>query len=137
MRRMSGRFLDTNIVLYMLDDGPTRDLASGIIARGGTISVQMLNDALVDCRRKAGVTWEEAAEFLGGIREICAVVSLSPDIHDIGRAVGARYSFSVYDVMIVAATLAHGCSRLLSEDMQDGLEIEGALTIENPFRALG
>jgi predicted nucleic acid-binding protein len=38
--------------------------------------------------------------------------------------------------MIVGAALAHGCTRLLTEDLHDGLVIEGALTVENPFRDL-
>lgn len=131
---MSGRFFDSNIILYLLDDGPKRDTAAELLADGGTISVQVLNEVLANCRRKASMSWEEAGEFLSGIREICHVVSLTPEIHDVGRALGARYQLSVYDAMIVAAALAHGCNRLLSEDMQDGLVIEKALVIENPFQ---
>ena len=37
-----------------------------------------------------------------------------------------------YDSLIVAAALEAGCTRLLSEDLQHGQQIEG-LTIENPF----
>ena len=134
---MSDRFLDSNVLLYVLDDdGPKRDRAVAVLAGGGTISVQVLNEVLVNCRRKAGMDWDEAGEFLDGIRELCQTVSLTPEIHDIGRAVGARYRLGVYDAMIVAAALAHGCARLLSEDLHDGLVIEGALTVENPFRDL-
>lgn len=100
------------------------------------ISVQVLNEVLVNCRRKANMSWEEAGDFLDGIRDLCETVSLTPEIHDIGRALGARYQLAVYDAMIVAAALAHGCGQLLSEDMHDGLVIEGALKIENPFPAL-
>jgi predicted nucleic acid-binding protein len=35
--------------------------------------------------------------------------------------------------MIVAAALKSGCDRLYTEDMQDGLLVEGALRIINPF----
>jgi predicted nucleic acid-binding protein len=132
---MSGRFFDSNIILYLLDDGPKRDVAAGLLAEGGTISVQVLNEVLVNCRRKAGMGWDEAGEFLAGVREICDVVSLTPDIHDIGRALGARYQLAVYDSMTVAAALAHGCNHLLSEDMHSGLIVEDALVIENPFQA--
>jgi len=44
----------------------------------------------------------------------------------------ARYQFSFYDSLIIAAALAAGCTRLYSEDLQHGQRIEG-LTIENPF----
>jgi predicted nucleic acid-binding protein len=43
------------------------------------------------------------------------------------------YRYRFYDSLIIAAALASGCIRLLSEDLQDGQRIEG-LTIENPFR---
>lgn len=39
--------------------------------------------------------------------------------------------------MILAAALEADCDRLLSEYMQDGLRVEGRLTIVNPFRATG
>ncbi len=53
----------------------------------------------------------------------------------LGRALGVRYGFSVYDAMIVAAALLNGCNTtLLSEDMQHGLLVENHLQIDNPFR---
>ncbi|MBA3636750.1 MAG: PIN domain-containing protein, partial [Rubrobacteraceae bacterium] len=45
----------------------------------------------------------------------------------------ARYRYSFYDSLIIAAALDAGCTRLYSEDLQDGQRIEG-LTVENPFR---
>ncbi|WP_068306002.1 PIN domain-containing protein [Pararhodobacter sp. CCB-MM2] len=130
---MSGRFFDTNIILYLLDDGPKRDVAEKLIAEGGAISVQVLNEVLVNCLRKAKMTWDEAGEFLDGIREICSVVDLTPEIHDIGRALGARYQLAVYDAMIVAAALQSGATQLISEDMHHGLVVEASLVIDNPF----
>ena len=41
-------------------------------------------------------------------------------------------NFVLYDALIVAAALEAGCTRLYSEDLQHGQQIEG-LTIENPF----
>lgn len=130
---MSGRFLDSNVILYLLDDGPKRDVAVRVVAEGGTISVQVLNEVLVNCRRKAGMDWEEADAFLHGIRQLCRVVDLTARIHDVGRALGARYRLQVYDAMIAGAALVSDCDVLLSEDMQDGLVLEGALMIHNPF----
>ena len=130
---MSGEFLDTIVVLYLLDDGPKADRAEALLARGGTISVQVLNEALVNCRRKAGMDWDEAGAFLAGLRQLCRVVPLTERTHDLGRAVGARYRLSVWDAMIVASALEAGCETLLSEDMQDGLVVEGVLTLRNPF----
>jgi len=45
-----------------------------------------------------------------------------------------RWQFSFHDALTVAAALAAGCQRLLTEDLQHGQQIE-TLTIEKPFLA--
>lgn len=130
---MSGPFLDSNVILYLLDDGPKSDIAERILSEGGTISVQVLNEVLVNCIRKAGMDWDEAGIVLDGVRALCSVQPLTAEIHDIARALGARYRLQIYDAMIVAAALVAGCDVLLSEDMQDGLVVENLLTVRNPF----
>ena len=133
---MSGRFIDTNVVLYLLEGGPKAEIAEREIGAGGLVSVQVLNEALANCIRKARMSWDEASEFLSSLQKLVDVCDLTREVHDLGRALGARYGFSVYDAMIVAAALRNGCSRLLSEDMQHGLIVEDLLRIENPFRAV-
>jgi predicted nucleic acid-binding protein len=131
---MSAEFADTNVVLYLLDDGPKADRAEVVLATGPRISVQVLNEALVNCRRKAGLSWEETGAFLAGLQSLCPVNDLTLQTHEVGRALAERYSLSIYDAMIVASALVSGCTTLWSEDMQDGLLIEGQLRIVNPFR---
>jgi predicted nucleic acid-binding protein len=130
---MGADFLDTNVILYLLDNGPKADSAEALLAAGGVISVQVLNEALVNCLRKAQMTHEETAAFLHVVRDLCDVVDVTVATHDVGRAIAARYQLSVYDSMIVAAALMRGCERLWTEDMQDGLLVEGTLRIVNPF----
>ena len=130
---MSADFADTNVVLYLLDDGPKADRAEAILAERPRISVQVLNEAMVNCRRKAGLDWDETGAFLAGVRALCPVEDVTLQTHDVGRALAERYGLSVYDAMIVAAALLAGCTRLWSEDMQDGLLVEGRLRIANPF----
>ena len=131
---MRANFFDTNVILYLLDNDRKADLAARLLADGGMISVQVLNETLVNCLRKAGMTWSEAGEFLTGIRQLCEVSTLSQETHDLGRALGERYGFAVYDAMIVAAALQSGCTTLYSEDMQHGLVIQDYMRIVNPFR---
>jgi predicted nucleic acid-binding protein len=131
---MSVEFADTNVVLYLLDDGPKADRAEAVLAKGPRISVQVLNEALVNCRRKAGLSWEETGAFLAGLQSLCPVEDLTLQTHEVGRALAERHSLSIYDAMIVASALVSGCTTLWSEDMQDGLLIEGQLRIVNPFR---
>ena len=61
------------------------------------------------------------------------MVDLSRDVHEIGLAISEQYKFSVYDGMIVAAALTAGCDVLYSEDMHDGLVVDGRLSVVNPF----
>lgn len=130
---MSAEFADTNIVLYLLDDGPKADRAEVILGQEPRISVQVLNEVLANCRRKAGLSWEEAGAFLAGVRALCPIEDLTLQTHDVGRALAERYGFSSYDAMIVASALIAGCTTLWSEDIQDGLLVEGQLRILNPF----
>jgi predicted nucleic acid-binding protein len=130
---MSAEFADTTVVLYLLDNGPKADRAEVILGQGPRISVQVLNETLVNCRRKASLSWEETGAFLEGVRALCSVEDLTVQTHDVGRALAERYGVSIYDAMIVASALVAGCTTLWSEDMQDGLLVEGQLRIVNPF----
>ena len=109
---MSAEFADTNVILYLLDDGPKADRAEEILGQGPRISVQVLNEALVNCRLKAGLSWEEANAFLAGVQALCPIEDLTLGTHEIGRALAERYGFAVYDSMIVAAAMIAGCTTL-------------------------
>lgn len=130
---MSAEFADTNVVLHLLEGSPKADRAEQILGQGPRISVQVLNEALVNCRRKAGLNWEETCAFLAGVQALCPVEDLTLQTHEVGRALAERYGLSVYDAMIVASALIAGCTTLWSEDMHDGLLVEGQLRIVNPF----
>lgn len=134
---MSGKpFLDTNVLLYLLSADPAKaDRAEAVVAEGGAISVQVLNEFAATAIRKLRMSWLEVAQVLDSVRAICAVEPLTVETHDRGRALAERYGFSVYDAMIVSSALLAGCSMLYSEDMEDGLRVEGKLTIRNPFSA--
>ncbi|KRS10678.1 MULTISPECIES: PIN domain-containing protein [Rhodobacterales] len=130
---MSAEFADTNVVLYLLDDGPKAERAEEILGQGPRISVQVLNEAMVNCRRKAGLSWEDTGAFLEGIKSLCPVEDLTIQTHQVGRALAAKYQLSVYDSMIVSAALIAGCTTLWTEDMHDGLLVEDRLRVVNPF----
>ena len=130
---MSAEFADTNVVLYLLDDGPKAERADENLGQGPRIGVQVLNEAMVNCRRKAGLSWEDTGAFLEGIKSLCPVEDLTIQTHQVGRALAAKYQLSVYDSMIVSAALIAGCTTLWTEDMHDGLLVEDRLRVVNPF----
>lgn len=80
--------------------------------------------------------WKDVVTFLGELRSELDVFPLTTEIHTSGLQLAQRYGFSVYDSFIVAAALLANCDTLWSEDMQDGLVVEGRLRIVNPFQAI-
>ena len=131
---MPGSFLDSNIVLYLAsEDLRKADRAQELVAEGGTISVQVLNEIANISRRKMGLSWAETRNFLLMIRGLLKVEPITIEIHDVGISLAERYQLSVYDSMIVSAALSAECDTLLSEDLQNGLLINGRLRVLNPF----
>ena len=129
-------FLDTNVLLYLLcADASKADRAEEMVAQGGVVSVQVLNEFASVATRKLGMSVAEAREALAAVRSLCAVVPVSEQTHDLGLEIVERYGMPVYDAMIVASARLAGCRTVLSEDMQDGMRFEGGLRVRNPFAA--
>ena len=127
-------FFDTNILLYLLSSETAKaDRAEALLADGGVISVQVLNEAASVMSRKLRISWPEISEFLGTIRRLCRVEPLTARTHDRGIALSERYGFSVYDAMIIASALLADCDVLWTEDLQHRQCIEDRLTASNPF----
>ncbi len=133
---MPGSFFDTNVLLYIASgDAAKAERAEQLIAAGGTVSVQVLNEIANVARRKMRYSWERTHNLLSQIRLLLPVIPVTLDIHETGIGLAERYTLSIYDGMIAAAALDSGCDTLWSEDMPDGLVIGGRLTVVNPFRS--
>jgi predicted nucleic acid-binding protein len=129
----SDAFFDTNVLLYLLsDDAAKADRAEELLAAGGVISAQVLNEFAAVARRKLAMTWPEIREVLATVREVCAVEPVTEVTHDLGSTVAERYGFTIYDGTIVAAASLAGCGILYSEDLQNGQALLG-LTVRSPF----
>ena len=133
---MSGKaFFDTNILVYVVGQEDKRTpTAEALLAGGGIISVQVLNELANVSRKKLRMSWEEIDEALAAIRVLCpSPVPLTIDTHDAGRRIAAKYGFSMFDGLIAASALEAECDTLYSEDLQDGQVIEGRVAVRNPF----
>ncbi|MFC4172541.1 PIN domain-containing protein [Microvirga sp. GCM10011540] len=128
-------FLDTNVILYLLSsDEAKANRAEALLAQGGTISVQVLNEAVNVMTKKLKMGLDEVCEVLAGVRYACDVLPVTLEMHDLALDIMRRYSFSIYDSGIVAAAAIAGCTNLYSEDLQDGQRVAPDLTIANPFK---
>ena len=127
-------FFDTNVLLYLLsEDIRKADRSEALMATGGVISVQVLNEFSSVASRKLKMTYAEIRDALQIIRAVCQTQAVTIDIHELGLDIAERYGYALYDSMIVSAALQSGCTILYSEDMQHGQIIEGQLRITNPF----
>ena len=129
-------FFDTNVVLYLLSaDEVKANRAEALLARGGVLSVQVLNECVAVASRKLRMPWNEIGDVLSQVRAVCSVVPVTIETHDGAMRIAHRYRLSISDALIVSAALGSGCRTLYSEDLQDGQVIDRQLTIRNPFRA--
>jgi predicted nucleic acid-binding protein len=127
-------FFDTNVILYAFRQDDSRaPVAETLLAEGGTLSVQVLNEFVAVARRKFDRNWEEVRQALDILRVLFPEpVPLTVETHERAVKIAERYGYSIFDSLIIAAALHAGARTLYSEDMRDGQAIDG-LTIRNPF----
>ncbi len=133
-------FIDTNVLIYWVDDSARADLVEEILAGESVISVQVLNEFANVLRKKRAMPLADIRALSDTLIGVCEVHDLSVRTHQTALALMARYRLSLYDANIVAAAGLSGCAILCSEDMQDGLNIQlpessggATLSIRNPF----
>ncbi|MFM2197980.1 MAG: hypothetical protein RLZZ505_1412 [Verrucomicrobiota bacterium] len=133
-------FVDTNLLVYSFDEcDPAKQERAGLVmrklweSRSGRLSFQVLQEFYVTVTRKLkpALARERAREE---IRDLLAwhPVRPSPALLEVAWQVEDRFGLSWWDSLIVASAKASECGILLTEDLQDGLEIDG-LRVMNPF----
>jgi predicted nucleic acid-binding protein len=127
-------FFDTNILLYAVTANDSRlVIAAELLAKGGCLSVQVLDEFASIARRKMHKSWDEIRTALADIRALCeAAFPLTVATHEQALHIAERYGYQVYDARIIASALEANCDILYSEDMHHGQTID-RLTIRNPF----
>ena len=133
---MPASFFDTNVLVYIASEDTVKaDQAEALIADGGAISVQVLNELANVARRKMRLSWADTHALLTLFRGLLTVHPLTVEVHDTGLELAERYGFSTWDAMIAASALHAGCDTLWSEDMQHGMMLDEGLRIVNPFHS--
>lgn len=134
-------FFDTNILVYSDDKraGAKQSRAIDLVAehrRDGTgvVSLQVLQEYFVTVTRKLNVDSSLARRKVEILSEFDLI---APGVADVLAAIDLHrlHGFSFWDALVVCAAKQAGCRVLLSEDFQDGREIDG-LRVLNPFRDL-
>lgn len=125
-------FVDTNLLVYPHDSkGPEKQARATQIMEDlwhsgkGRLSFQVLIEFYAVTTRKLRPGLEPAIARLE-IQDLLDWQPLSPSaaLLDDAWRIEDRYGLSWWDSLIVAAALEAKCSRLLTEDLQDGLQID-------------
>jgi predicted nucleic acid-binding protein len=133
-------FVDTNLLVYARDasESAKQPLAEAWLkhlwaTRTGRLSTQVLGEYFVTVtnKLKPGLPPDEAWD------DVERLLVWKPQPLDVallrkGRSLQARFGFSWWDALIVGAAHVSGCRFLLTEDLQDGQDLEG-VTVVNPF----
>ena len=132
------RFFDTNVLIYAFAAGDRRSArAESLLADGGVIGVQVLNEFTNVVRRKLAWDWPRIQAALAVIAELAGPArALTAGIHAQAVKLARDRSLTFYDALIVAAAADAGCRVLFTEDLQHGRMFAG-VTIRNPFLEQG
>jgi len=133
-------FADANVLVYRRDSSEPikqKKAAAWIDflwqTRRGRLSVQVLNEfyVIVTRKLKPGMDIEAAR---ADVRRLMTWQPIAIDTVVVEKAwsVQDRFLFSWWDSLIVAAAKVAQCRYLLTEDLQDGQNLED-VTVVNPF----
>jgi predicted nucleic acid-binding protein len=126
-------FIDTNILVYAVTDGPQKIRANQAIREGGTVSAQVLNEFVSVMRGKLKTEWTAIEFALANFREALNVIlPLTAETNGAALLLARDHKLNFYDALIVASAHEGRCDRLLTEDMQHD-RLFGGLRIVNPF----
>lgn len=133
--------LDTNILVYAEspDDPEGRHIAAlsamEILTRGNAIiPMQVIGEFLNVCRKRQIMSPVRAVQKAADFAIVFAVPSTQIGDLTTAALLSDRHALQFFDAVILTVAKRAGATVLLSEDMQDGVEIDG-VRIVNPFAA--
>lgn len=133
-------FVDTNVLVYFRDASEPEKQAKATAwltavwrSRVGRISFQVLNEFYVTVTRRLDPGMRKAAAR-ADVNHLMAwnPIAVERPVIEIAWSIQDRYRLSWWDALIVAAAQKTNSRYLLSEDLQDGQELDGVLVV-NPF----
>jgi len=130
-------FIDTNIWLYSFIQAKSiekTELARTIIKECEVfISIQIVNEICVNLIKKVNFPEKKIRDLIESLYRKYTVFDLSQEILLKSSKIRADHSFSFWDSLVAASALDCDADYLVSEDMQNGFNLENKLTIVNPF----
>ena len=132
-------FVDTNILLYAVstaaDEAPKSSTAIAILDREDLVlSAQVLQEFYAQATRPTrpdALSHDVAVALIESWLRFSVVETTVQLILD-ALSSTRRWRISFWDAAIVEAARAGGCSTLLTEDLEAGMNFAG-VTVDNPF----
>jgi predicted nucleic acid-binding protein len=134
-------FLDSNVWVYAFASNPDdakHSRSNELIERSDLrISTQVIGEVCNALLRKAQFPESKIKRLIDSFFERFEPIEIRSRSQMIrASSLRERYNFSHWDSFIILAALETNCSILYSEDMHDGLVVDGTLTIRNPFKEM-
>lgn len=133
-------FLDSNIILYCYSNDETdkQAIARNIFEQYSNpcISKQVINEVSNILFRKFKLDCESIENAILQISNLVEILDFNLTTQIKAIRLKKSYNLQYFDALIVATALENNCNTLYSEDIQNGLLVEGKLTIINPFEKL-
>jgi len=135
--------VDANVLLYAHDASEVmkQPIARAALEtlwrdRAGVLSTQVLQELYVAATRKLRqpLSRDEAREIVE-LYATWPVITIDPPVILAATRVEEDAQVSSWDALILTAARLSGATRLLTEDLQHGREIDG-VRLENPFATL-
>ena len=128
-------FVDTNIWLYSFVQSDKTTIAKNIIESCDiVISTQVINEMCVNLIKKMDFSEENISNLISSLYKRYPVSELTHEILLNASTIRERHSFSFWDSIIASSALDSDAEYLISEDMQNGFNLQDKLTIINPFQ---
>ena len=132
-------FLDTNVFIYLFDetDDHKRTSAENLVRqaledRNGCISYQVVQETVNVLTGRLNAAPHHVRRIFEQVLLPLWQVNPSGELYHRGLNLYARFGYSFYDSLIIAAAIESGCKILYTEDLQRDQQFED-LTIRNPF----
>jgi predicted nucleic acid-binding protein len=132
-------FVDTNIwvYLYLHDDDEKYKTAEEFLSKSNpdvvfVITWQIINE-ISNTLLRYKYTELEIRKYIEQLCKVCTIQDFTKEIVLMASSLRERYSFSFWDSIIVGSALFSECTILISEDMQNGLNVEERMIVKNIF----
>jgi predicted nucleic acid-binding protein len=131
--------IDTNLLVYAVDrrEGAKHlralEIVDRSVERDCILTAQSLAEFVMVAARRRMLAKHEAISQARDWMRVLPVVTADASAFERAFAAFEAGRFGLWDAVLLATARAAGCRIVLSEDMQDGAELDGVV-VRNPLR---